>query len=812
MEISNINDFFYNIFFITLYIAILILFIVLIVNRLFAWQRNRYEKREQFKLTFLQVKVPPDNEIEVKEAEHLFSSLMGFRKPFFQSLFAGQYRISFEIVSKTSGIGFYVVVPNEIVSLVEKQINGAYPSAEIDIINPNEIWDRGKYTAVKELKLAGAPYYPINTYEDLKSDALSEITSSLSKLKDDEVLAIQYVLSPASDNWRRAGERFITSIKSKAADPEKKVNVDTAFLEKIENKISKPGFDVSVRIVSIAGDKVSADSHIRNVIASFEQFTNIKYNRFVKRRMTNSKKLIKQFIYRKLKITDWYIPLLDISLYRNVSVLNIEEMATIFHFPNNEIKTPNIIWLHARKASAPTNLPGEGEGLYLGKSVFRGVEKRVFMLDDDRRRHFYIIGQTGTGKSQLMQFLAMQDIHAGKGVAFIDPHGSDIEDMLQKIPPNRIDDVILFDVADTERPMGLNLLEASSEEEKNMLINAFIGLLYKLYDPNKQGIMGPQLERAIRNVMLTAMTDPEATMVDVMRLLIDDKYIEKFLPNIADPLVKRYWTDEQAKTTANRKGEMMGYFVSKFDRLVTERFMRNIIGQPKSSFNFHEIMAQKKILLVDLSKGKIGEENSNFLGLLLVPRILSAALARATLLGKEEFPDFYLYVDEFQNFATPDFATILSEARKYKLNLTVAHQFIEQLTDEIKDAVFGNVGTITSFRVGPDDGEYLEQQFEPVFTQSDLSNLPVGHCYVKLLVKGHPTVPFSMTVDWDTITATTKDPSVAVKIKEMSRMRYGTPAAEVEEFINMRAGLNETETSPEDSAQKARDPNIKIPF
>ena len=531
MNTNDLNSLFFNIVLAVIYAAALVLLLFLIVNRALAWLKNRHEKKARYSLTFLQIKVPPDNEIEIKEAEHLFSSLMGFRKSFFQSLFTGQYRISFEIVSKASGIAFYVVVPDEIVSLVEKQINGAYPSAEIDIINPNEIWDRGKFTSVKELKLAGAPYYPINTYEDLKSDSLGEITSALSKLKEDEVLAIQYVISPASDNWRRAGERFVTSVKSKAADPEKKVNIDTSFLEKIDNKIAKPGFDVSIRIVSIAGDKTSAEAHIRNVIASFEQFTNLKYNRFVKRTVLSSKKLANSFIYRKLKVSDWYIPLLDISLYRNVSVLNIEEMATVFHFPNKEIQTPNIIWLHSRKASAPTNLPEEG--LYLGNSVFRGVKKKVFMLEDDRRRHFYIIGQTGTGKSQLMQFLAMQDIHAGRGVAFIDPHGSDIEEMLQKIPPERVDDVILFDVADTERPMGLNLLEASSEEEKNMLINAFIALLYKLYDPNKQGIMGPQLERAIRNVMLTAMTDPEATMIDVMRLLIDEKYVEKFLPHPA---------------------------------------------------------------------------------------------------------------------------------------------------------------------------------------------------------------------------------------------------------------------------------------
>jgi DNA helicase HerA-like ATPase len=459
-------------------------------------------------------------------------------------------------------------------------------------------------------------------------------------------------------------------------------------------------------------------------------------------------------------------------------------MATIFHFPNKNIETPNIVWLGARKSAAPVNLPEENEGTFLGWSVFRGVKKKVFIRDEDRTRHFYIIGQTGSGKSELMKWIALQDIKRGEGVAVIDPHGTDIDDLLEKIPPERKDDVILFDAANRERPMGLNMLEARDETERNIVINSFIALLYKLYDPNHQGIMGPLLERAIRNVMLTAMVDPEATMIDVLRLFIDEKYSKKFLDRVTDPLVRRYWTDEVANTSQSRKGETMGYFASKFDRITTDSTMRNIIGQKKSSFNFDDIMAEKKILLVDLAKGKLGEENSNFLGLLLVPRILTAALRRHQL--KEDFPNFFLHVDEFQNFATPDFATILSEARKYKLNLTVTHQFISQLPEDIKKAIFGNVGTICAFRVGIDDAEYLETQFEPTFTKQDLINLPVGNAYMRLLVKGQPTPPFSLFVDWDDLTSIKKDPQLAREIREMSGQKYGTPVKEVEEFINKR--------------------------
>ncbi len=797
------NSFIYNTFWISAYLILLVFISTAIVFGFAAWKRKANEKTDQYKLTFLQIKLPPDNEIETKAAEHMFSNLMGFKKSFWKSLFTGQNRISFEIISKSEGISFYVVTPDEISSLVEKQINAAYPSAEIDIVKPVEIWDRGKYTKITELKLKAPAYYPIKVYENLKNDSLSSITSAMSKMGPREVIAVQYVIQPADDSWRMAGRRFISSVKARAANPEKRTNIDEKFLEGVESKIGNPGFNTKIRIVSISDTKQEAESLIQNLVTAFEQFTDATYNRFAKKTFISSKKLIRDFIYRKISIKKIELPIMGIQLYSNVSILNNVEMATVFHFPNKDVGTPNIVWLGARRSSAPIELPDENEGVYLGKSVFRGVEKKIFMRDEDRKRHCYIIGQTGTGKSELMKWIALQDIKRGEGVAIIDPHGTDIDDILQKIPPERMDDVILFDAADSERPCGLNLLEAHTEEERNILINAFIALLYKLYDPNKQGIMGPLLERTIRNVMLTAMVDPESTMVDVLRLLIDESYHKKFLDKLTDPLVKRYWIDEVAHTSQSRKGETMGYFVSKFDRFLTDKTMRNIIGQSKSSFNFDDVMAQKKILLVDLAKGKIGEENSNFIGLLFVPRILAAALKRHKIKG--DFPNFFLFVDEFQNFATPDFATILSEARKYKLNLTVVHQFIQQLTDEIKDAIFGNVGTICAFRVGVDDAEYLEPQFQPNFTKQDLSNLPVGNAYMRLLVKGQPTPPFSLFIDWDEISSPKKDPKTAQQIRELSRNKYGVPVEEVEAAINKRLALDEPK-------EPVKNPLDKFPF
>ena len=753
---------------------------------LLAWFiRIQREKSGAYKLTFLQIKIPSSNELEIKVAEQMFGGLMGFRKSFFSALFTGQYRISFEIVSKSSGIGFYVAVPDELVSLVEKQINGAYPMAEIDIVDPTEVWDRGAYTMVNELKLAGPAYYPIKVYDDMGADAMSPLTSAMSKMGANEVLAVQLVISPAGDGWRKAGGAFCAGIKAKASDG--KSAVDAEFLKGVEKKLTKPGFDVAVRLIAVANDKFSAQTHLRNLTSSFEQFTNVSYNKFRKRKFIFVLKLIDDYIYRRLNVRELHIPLFDLTLYRNCSILNTEELATVFHLPNKNVQTPGIIWLISRRASAPTNLPTTG--LYLGQSIFRGVKQKVYMTPEDRVRHTYIIGQTGTGKSQFLMSMVLQDIINGEGVAVIDPHGSDVSELLEKIPAHRMEDVILFDAGNTERPMGLNMLEAESEEEKHLIINSFISSLYKLYDPNRQGIMGPKLERAIRNVMLTAMMDKESTMVDVLRLLIDKKYAESFIPKITDPLVKKYWVDEMAHTSEQTKGEQMGYFVSKFDRFVTEKVMRNIVGQPKSAFNFKKLMAEKKILLCDLSKGKIGEENSNFLGLLIVPKILGAALSRSTMIDQGiKFPHFYLYVDEFQNFATDDFATILSEARKYKLDLIVAHQFISQLPDKIKGAIFGNVGTTCAFRVGADDAKYLETQFDPVFKQQDLMNNPTGSYYLRLLVNNQPSVPFSVSVDWEAITNAKKDPDMAKKIREMSSLKYGKPAKEVEEYVNNRLG------------------------
>ena len=401
------------------------------------------------------------------------------------------------------------------------------------------------------------------------------------------------------------------------------------------------------------------------------------------------------------------------------------------------------------------------------------MEKSVYMSESDRQRHMYIIGKTGTGKTQFLMSMIRQDIKDGKGLCFMDPHGDAVEDILKLIPPERAEDVIYFNPNDTERPIGMNLLEARTEDEKHFAATSIINLMYKLFDPYKTGIVGPRFEHGVRNAMLTVMAEPGNTFVELVRAMTDSKYVQELLPKVTDPIVRRYWTDQIAQTADFHKSEVLDYTVSKFGRFVTNKLIRNIIGQSQSSFDFRKVMDEGKILLINLAKGTLGEENSNFLGLLLVPRILMAAMSRANV-PMEERRDFYFYVDEFQNFATPDFAVILSEARKYGLGLCVANQFIGQVEEEVKNAVFGNVGTLVAYRVGVSDASYLAHEFTPVFGEDDLLNVERYHAYIKTIVNNEPVPPFSLdtTKDLSKIKAM-ESPRIAEIIKEMSRLKYG---------------------------------------
>jgi len=741
--------------------------------------KHRNREEESIDSVLLQIAVHKNNEIKIDAMEQLFSALYSIKEGGWKQRYKTQPVLSFEIVAKKEDIRYYIWTPKKYKDMLEKQIHGAYPDAEVAEVQEYNIFNEDGKVAYKAFQLAKDNFYPLKTFKELPTDPMSVLTSALAKMGDNEAAAIQILISPTDNAWSKAGSSFISSTKKQESDPEKaKYSVPAKTLEAIENKISKSGFDTSIRVVVVSDNKESAKSHLSNITSAFAQF-NGDLNNLKSRKIRQTGTFVEDFIYR-------YQPMFHFFGNKK-SILNAEELATIYHFPNKTVTTPHIYWVYSKTAPAPSQI--QETGTYLGLSSYQGVKRPVYISDEDRMRHMYIVGKTGTGKSELLKDLVIQDIRNGEGVCFIDPHGDAVEDLLNLIPPERAEDVIYFNPSDTERPMGLNLLEAKTEDQKHFVATSVINLMYKLFDPYKTGIVGPRFEHAVRNAMLTAMSDEGSTFVEVMRILTDSRYVQELLPKVTDPIVRRYWTDQIAQTSDFHKSEVLDYITSKFGRFVTNKMIRNIIGQSQSSFSLRDVMDNGKILFINLSKGTIGEENSSFLGLILVPRILMAAMSRTDVLKENRRP-FYLYVDEFQNFATPDFAVILSEARKYALALCVANQFIGQVEEEVKNAVFGNVGTIISFRIGTTDANYLQHEFTPVFAEDDLLNIEKYHVYIKTTVNNEPVQPFSMDLFRDVSKIKEmENPKVASIIKELSRLNYGRDVKLVEAEITRRAKL-----------------------
>lgn len=737
----------------------------------------RFRNREEVSLNFvlLEILVPRGNEVKIDVAEQMFATLYSIRRGGWKQKFKAQQHLSFEIVGKKEEIRFYVSCHRDNMELVEKQLAGAYPGVEVREVEEHNIFNKTGKVAFAEMALKNESFKPIKVYKDLPRDSLASITSSLAKFDEEEAAAIQIVVSPADSSWGKSGENYMAGIKKDEADPEKaKFKVTPADLEAVDNKVSKPGFLTSIRLVCVAPNEAKAKENLSNLKGAFAQL-NGDLNKLSSRKVWWKRGLMVDFVYRYQ------------SILGNNSILSTDELATIWHLPNNTIETPHIRWLDAKSAPASGEFPSKG--LWLGKSVYRGRERNIYMSDEDRMKHTYIIGRTGTGKTELLKSMILQDMRAGRGLCFLEPHGDGIEELLQMVPPERAEDVILFDPTDTERPLGFNLLEVRNEDEMHFVASSIINLMYKLYDPHRTGIIGPRFEHAIRNAMLTVAVQPGATFVEVVRVLTDSKYVQELLPKVKDPIVKRYWTDQIAQTSDFHKSETLDYIVSKFGRFVTNKAIRNIIGQSESSLDFRKAMDEGKIVFLKLAKGLLGEEDANFLGLILAPKILQAALSRQDM-PKEKRRPFYFYVDEFQNFATPDFAQMLSEARKYNLSLTLANQFVSQLDEEVRDAIFGNIGTLMSYRVGVQDASVLQREFDPVFDEGDLTNVGAQNLYVKTVVKGTPVMPFSMNV-WQDLEKIKAQGSaeVARMIKELSRLKYGRDKEEVEMEVEKRSHL-----------------------
>ncbi|PIU07740.1 MAG: hypothetical protein COZ85_01360 [Candidatus Moranbacteria bacterium CG_4_8_14_3_um_filter_34_16] len=753
---------------------------------------------------------------EIGAMEQLLTALSSVKNKngFFKRLLYGNPGISFEIANSASSeeIIFYIALPRKFRESIEKQINSFFPNAVLEKTSDYNIFFPGSFTEASILKLKEKYILPIKTYESLEVDPLNAITNALSKLEtNEEGAAIQLVLVPAGFAWRSKGRRIAQemqqgkrlkevnrSLISKAGKGMGKILLDTLIpvkkeenlgsdnpdkpvqltpeeqelVKSIENKASKTGYKVNIRLVASAKTQERAQMILAQMENAFSQYENGDINCFQISKRIKKKDIAYNFIFRNF-------------VKENSMILSNEEIASIFHLPISTTEAPKIKWLKANAAPPPIGIPREG--ILVGFNEYRGAKTDIRLTENDRRRHLYAIGQTGTGKTTILQEMAKQDARDGKGFCFIDPHGDAVEEILASIPKNRAEDVIYFDPSDIERPLGLNMMEydPAHPEQKTFVINEMIGIFDQLYDLKATG--GPMFEQYMRNAMLLVMEDPESgsTLMEIPKVLADENFRRMKLDKCANPTVVDFWTKEAEKAGGEAAlANMVPYITSKLTTFLSNDMMRPIISQQESTINFREIMDNKKILLINLSKGKIGEINARLLGMVVVGKILMAALGR-TNIPENERVDFYLYLDEFQNVTTNSIAQILSEARKYRLCLNIAHQFIAQLKEEISKAVFGNVGSMILYRVGPEDAEFLEKQVAPVFSRNDLVNVDNYKGFAKILIDGVLSKPFNI----QGFPPTNGNQEIANALKELSRLKYGRDKDIVNREIMERANF-----------------------
>ncbi|MEK7557690.1 MAG: TraM recognition domain-containing protein [Patescibacteria group bacterium] len=771
---------------------------------------------------------------EIARGETLFKAIGGLRAQRWHRnwawIFGRNDHFSFEIVANQKLISFYVVAPRNMGLYLEQQIQAYYPEAVLEEVKDYNIFSSNGSIVAGCVRTKRNFIFPIKTYDKMEADPLDSLINVMSKLDKEEGMVVQYVVRSSRPSWHRKVNKVVRSVgegkrleealsvnsffnffeffgdlvksfnpsKDKDASLGKHQYQQTAMeqetLKLIEEKNSKAGLDVNLRIIVCAKDQARATVYSNNMMSAYSQYNYYQYgNVFSSQKASHhfstEQTVVNDFIYRRFKLSKSFL-------------LNTEEMTSLFHFPLSGTETPNILWLSAKYAAAPTNIPDEG--IILGKNVYRGVTNDIKIKRDDRRRHSYVIGKSGTGKSKFLASMAIQDIINGEGVCVIDPHGDLISDVMAYIPKERAEDVILFAPADTQRPLALNLLEFDPDypEQKTFVINEMIKIFDKLYDLKSTG--GPIFEQYMRNAMLLVMSDTASgsTLMEIPKVLADANFRRMKLSRCDNVTVVDFWRGEAEKAGGDAAlANVVPYITSKLTSFISNDTMRPIIAQQKSSFNLRDVMDKKKILLVDLSKGLIGEMNAYLLGMILVGKILMAALSRADMLA-EKRKDFYLYIDEFQNFTTDSICSILSEARKYGLNLIIAHQYLGQLgknqDTSIKDAVFGNVGTWILFKIGTEDAEVMAKEFAPVFNQYDLINIEKYTAYVKLLIDNTGSRPFSMSTIWP-MENFVKNENNAKRIKELSRLKFGQDRNIIEaEILNRMKQVKKDEDEDDD--------------
>ncbi len=742
----------------------------------------------------------------VSKATVIYNIIASTVQKGFKSKFYGQRHFAFEVVGSQGFVYFYAAVPVALVDIVKQAVSSAYPAARLEETVEHNIFSPvGKIpgTVGGEFNLKNSFAYPIATFQDLKRDAMQSLLNALSTLDREDGAGIQILMRPADPAWRKEASA-VASKKRKGKDgksgldaigpvfkqfimafvqppdggkdgekdkPKELSSMEQAVLDAIDEKTKHPGYEVLIRVVASSNVSGRAQAILSNVVATFALYDSPGKNGFKYTAAKDMESFVTSYILR-------FFP-----QKKKRNILNSMELATVFHFPDQRsIPTSQLTRQASKQVDAPRNMPDDG--MLLGYNLFRGAKKPIRLALGDRQRHMYAVGQTGTGKSTFLENLALQDMVNGDGFAFIDPHGDTAEKLLSLVPKERTEDVIYFSPAEMDYPMGLNLFEFNNPDQKDFLIQETLNMLQKLYDPTHQGIMGPRYEHIFRNAALAVMADPAGgTFVDIPKLFRDQQFLKQKLQHVKDQTVLDFWLKEYPQSQrSNDAGEVTSWFVSKFGAFLSNEMMRNIIGQTKSAFDLRDVMDNKKILLVNLSKGRVGDLNSKLLGMIFVMKFQAAAMSRANI-PESERKDFCLYVDEFQNFSTDSFATIMSEARKYHLNLIVANQFTTQLTPEIRDAVFGNMGTIVAFRIGQPDVEAITKYFQPTFDDNDLLRIPSYNAIVRTLTGGVPTNPFSMST---LPPLGNPNPKLADALKQLSAAKYGHPKAEVERDIFAR--------------------------
>ena len=801
---------------------------IVLVLAFLTWRNYRRVDAEvkEVESDLLILEIPKTNDKQELAAEQLFASLHGILRDKQELRENGgvQEHLSLEVASVNGQIRFYTWVPKTLRSFVESQIYSQYPTVQIRDAEEDYVAHERQHSVIytSEIILTDNEMLPIKTFQNFEVDPLAGITGTLAKLETaGEEVWIQILAKPIADDWHKGSESWIKGVKegrkggfakggvmswlaglfealwkppeeaAKPAAPKELSDRDKTRIAEAEKKATKLGYQVKIRLAYLGEDQTNARQKMQAIVGTFKQYNSTNLNGFkISGASFKSEDLIK---YRQR------------AFGRGGFILNIEELASVFHLPHTNVETPNIVWASSKTAEPPAKLPIiSGDPLIdehisaFGLTNFRGINHQFGMLRTDRSRHVYIIGQTGAGKSGTLELFALSDIFHNHGYAIIDPHGDFAVDNMRFIPGSRMNDVVYFNPADTAFPLGFNPLEVTNPNQKTNISSEVIGVLKRMFGES----WGPRLEYILRYTILALLDRPTTTMLDITRMLTDKKFRKETLEYCTDTVVLQFWNVEFASWNDKFQSEAIAPVLNKVGAFTANPIIRNIIGQPKSTFNIREIMDEGKILIVNLSKGLIGEDNAAILGAFMVTKIQLAAMSRSDIPNIEDRRPFYLYVDEFQNFATDSFATILSEARKYGLNLTVANQYISQMTDTVRDAVFGNVGTMISFRVSADDSPILAKQFEPQFEPQDLLQMHNRHFIINMVINGEKAPAFSAT----TLTLPPEQIDNTGRIIENTRRQFSRPRAEVEIEIDaaikmQQQGAQQARPQPQSQAQ-----------